>query len=121
MPADKAGAGPVGANERTHMRSRTMVRSVGAATAAVLLLAGCGSASDDVAAPEPAPTSESPSPEETAQPEETSSADEAGARWGDGVWPEGYSFGPPNGLPLQEKDVDAAETGAMLGPAAAYR
>lgn len=103
------------------MRSRTMVRTVGAATAAVLLLAGCGSASDDVAAPEPAPTSESPSPEETAQPEETSSADEAGARWGDGVWPEGYSFELPNGLSLQEEVIDPVESGDMFESSPPYR
>lgn len=88
------------------MRSRTMVRTVGAATAAVLLLAGCGSASDDVAAPEPAPTSESSSPGESAQPEETSGADEEDVEWGDGVWPDGYSFLLPTSLTLQDEVID---------------
>lgn len=76
-----------------------------AALAVALTLAGCGDREEPPAS-EPAATETTPSP----APEGETPTEEAEApAWGNGVWPEGYSFDLPTGIALSEEVLQVPE------------
>lgn len=90
-----------------------------ALVAAALLLSACG-AGTDPAEPEEtkAPAQAATSPAEAVTDEPTGDAEVAEwDNWGDGVWPEGYSFELPDGVMLGSIDHDPEEPGyGLVGP-----
>lgn len=100
------------------MTTTRAARHLTVAALTVILAAGCTPASsDDPAGDEPAATASATPTEEPTTEEPTPETSE----WGDGVWPEGYSFELPNGLSLQEEVIDPAEAGDLFESAPSYR
>lgn len=81
-----------------------------AAVAATLVLAACGGAEEPAA---PAEETQSATPTEEAT-EVQAEADADPVEYGDGVWPEGYSFELPADVRLQDELVDPAVEGTSF-------